>query len=138
MTPQGRIVLDASVYVAKCLAAEPRHAEAMAMVAPADPTRVFLVPDVFRLEVGAALARRQAAAAVLSEVELDLRSAKFDHRDVTSSLIDRAVTVAQVARLRAYDALYVALALQENARLATLNDEVRERVNRCYAGLLLD
>jgi predicted nucleic acid-binding protein len=90
------------------------------------------------MEVAAALARREAPAAVVTRCEADLAGSKFVCYDVTPSLIDRAVTVAKAARLRAYDALYVALALQENARLATLDDEVRARLQQCYAGLLVE
>lgn len=44
-----------------------------------------------------------------------------------AELLERTVHVAREARLRAYDAMYVALAPAWNERILTLDDEVVER-----------
>lgn len=49
-----------------------------------------------------------------------------------ASLLERATQVARTARLRAYDAVYVALALNRNAALVTLDSEVRSKTAQSF------
>ena len=98
-------VLDASVYVSAISPAESRHATAAALLSEVPADVPFLVPAIFRLEVVAALARRREPAEVVDLVSVRLAGPKFLARPVDQDLLERACTVARVARLRAYDAL---------------------------------
>ena len=49
-----------------------------------------------------------------------------------ASLLERATQVARTARLRAYDAVYLALALNRNAALLTLDSEVRAKMAESF------
>jgi predicted nucleic acid-binding protein len=49
--------------------------------------------------------------------------------------MEHAVHVARIARLRAYDAVYVALALLLDEPILTLDAEVVERCGTCFPAL---
>ena len=138
MSGVARLVLDASVYVASRSPAESHHRRARELMTLGGSATPFLVPDLFRLEVVAALARRGASVAALDAVEEDLAGIVFEPRGVTRELIDGANQVARRAHLRAYDAVYVALALQEHAHLVTLDVELLQRVRENWPRLLRD
>ncbi len=53
------------------------------------------------------------------------------------ALLQEAVRVARIARLRAYDAVYVALALTRAEPLLTLDGEVVSRSTTCFPELRL-
>ncbi|MBI5506313.1 MAG: DUF429 domain-containing protein [Deltaproteobacteria bacterium] len=52
-------------------------------------------------------------------------------------MIERATQVAQAAHLRAYDAVYIALALNQRAAFLTLDPDVRRKVTETYPELSL-
>ena len=79
--------------------------------------RAFLVPALFRVEVLAALARRGEPSELLDTVEVLVSGSRFHSVAIDASLLERATAVALAARLRAYDAVYVALALIRGAAL---------------------
>lgn len=135
MTP--RIVLDASVLVARLLPGEPRHGAARRAVDAHLAAGAFLVPDVFRLEVRAALARRNARPALRAAAAALLGSPGFHRIPMDAGLLNAAIEVAEAARLRAYDAVYVALALRESAALWTFDAELADRAAVAFPELVL-
>lgn len=123
-----KLVLDASVAVAAVRTKEPFHA--------ASRTRLkrilrgpdsIVVPVIFTVEVGAALAR-------VGEDPVAIRNwvsafARPPHEIVTIGPLraQQILDVAIACRLRAADAAYVWLAAKRNLALCTLDDEVFER-----------
>lgn len=128
-------VLDASVFVSSILRSELRHLRAVELLGRFRTGR-FLVPSVFEVEVVAALARRDVAGPVIDGVRTAIGTAQFDRRSV-DPLVARAAAVAATARLRAYDAIYAALALQEGAPLVTFDDELRVRLGVSFPELVV-
>jgi predicted nucleic acid-binding protein len=56
---------------------------------------------------------------------------------VEPPLLERAALVARAARLRAYDAVYAALALEQSAALVTLDGDVCSRLMATFHELVL-
>lgn len=131
MTP----VLDASVFIAVISPAERHHGRARRLFDSHPDTEPFLVPDLFRLEVVAGLSRRGEPAAFVDTVDAVIRGPRFHSRPLDGVLLDRTVLVARTARLRAYDAVYVALALLADAPILTLDEEVVQRCSASFAEL---
>lgn len=75
----------------------------------------------------AALARRGEPVAALSVADGLLTGAAIQTVSV-DALLPRALIVARSARLRANDAIYGALALERDAVLITLDNELRQRL----------
>lgn len=128
-------VLDASVFVAAISPAERHHAEARALFEGHPEAAPFLVPALFRVEVVAALARRGESDEALELVDALVQGPRFHAVDVDAALLGEAARVARRARLRAYDAVYAALALLKAAPLYTLDTEVRDRLRAAYPHL---
>jgi predicted nucleic acid-binding protein len=128
-------VLDASVFVAAISPAERHHHRAKRLFDSHPDTEPFLVPELFRVEVVAGLSRRGEPAAFVDTVDAVIRGPRFHSRPLDAALLMRAVDVARTARLRAYDAVYVALALLADAPLLTLDGEVVERCGASFAQL---
>lgn len=125
-------VLDASVFVAAISPAEIHHVAARALYESWPEDRAFAVPSLFRVEVLAALARRNEPAELLDTVEVLVSGPRFHAVAIDESLVERAAEVAQAARLRAYDAVYVALALDRGAALWTLDLELRSKMSAVF------
>jgi predicted nucleic acid-binding protein len=130
-------VLDASVFVAAISPSEIHHDIARKLYDSWPEDQAFLVPSLFRVEVLAALARRGEPNELLDTVEVLVSGPRFHCVAIDTSLIERATQVARVARLRAYDAVYVALALNRDAVFLTLDSEVRSKINEVYPDLKL-
>lgn len=123
-----KLVLDASVAVAAARPNEPSHAPSRARIA-----RVLaghdemVVPVLFPIEVGAALARvGEPQAAVVAYAEM-LMSVAVKVATIGPA---RAATIRNMAiasRLRAADATYVWLAATEALPLCTLDKEMAQR-----------
>jgi predicted nucleic acid-binding protein len=133
MTP----VLDASVFVAVVSPSERHHAQAVALYESHPEKSPFLVPGVFRVEVISALARRGERAELLDLVDALVRGPRFFPHPVDDHLIDAATEAARRAGLRAYDALYVALALHTASPLYTLDADLRDRVANAFPSLVV-
>ena len=127
MTP----VLDASVFIAAISPMEQHHRQARLLFDSHPDTSPFLVPELFRVEVIAALARRGEPVEMLDTVDALIQGPRFYGCGLDQPLINEATRVARVARLRAYDAVYVALALTHREPLFTLDEEVivRSRIS---------
>lgn len=128
-------VLDASVFVAAISPDEIHHRAARELYGSYAEDRAFLVPSLFRVEVLAALARRGERDALLDTVEVLVSGPRFHTLAVDAALIERATKVARAAHLRAYDAVYVALALNQEAAFLTLDMDVRRKVTATYPEL---
>ena len=121
-------VVDASVWISYLLTDDVNHAQSRAWFEQLGPTDVLLVPMLLLVEISAGLARRtgrldsveHAIAVVRSEPRLAIRQ-------MDDVLMETAVQLAAELRLRAGDAIYVALASIEGARLVTWDREQRER-----------
>ena len=130
-------VLDASVFVASISPTEVHHATALRLMGQMPETRAFLVPALFRVEVIAALARRGATREYLDLLDALVTGRKFLSISLDDRLLAKAAEVARTARLRAYDAVYVALAMVSDAELLTLDSEVRDRIVAAYPDIEL-
>lgn len=130
-------ILDASVFVAAISPAERHHASALALYESLPERTPFSVPGVFRVEVISALSRRGESADVLDLVDALLRGPRFFSFPVDDALIELATEVARKARLRAYDAIYVALALQSGSPLYTLDAELKDRIAIAYPTIVV-
>ena len=121
------VVVDASLFVSALSPAETHHQAARRLLAEHPKEEPLRVPALFRLEVLSALARRGRPAPLLETVDAIVNAAPFLTVPVSGELIERAVSVARTAGLRAYDAIYVALALEIDATLWTLDREIRSK-----------
>ena len=128
-------VLDASVFIAAISPVERHHQRARRLFDSHPDTEQFLVPELFRVEVIAGLSRRGEPADLLDAVDAVIRGPRFHARPLDGELLERAVQVARIARLRAYDAVYVALALISDEPILTLDGEVVERSGANFAEL---
>lgn len=131
MTP----VLDASVFVAAVSPTERNHRQARLLFDSHPDSAPYLVPELFRVEVIAALARRGEPTELLDTVDALVRGPRFYACPLDERLLDDAVRVARVARLRAFDAVYVALALARGEPLFTLDAEVGARSEAAFPDL---
>jgi predicted nucleic acid-binding protein len=128
-------VLDASIFVAAISPTERHHPRAKRLFESHPDTEPFLVPELFRHEVVAALSRRGEPADLLDTVDALIRGPRFHARPLDDELLERAVQVARMARLRAYDAVYVALALIWKEPILTLDADVVERTKATFGDL---
>jgi predicted nucleic acid-binding protein len=126
------VVLDASVFVAAISPREVHHEAARRLYDLHAADRAFVVPALFRVEVLAALARRGEPTELLDTVDVLVSGPRFYAVALDASLLERATQVARTARLRAYDAVYLALALSRNAALLTLDSEVRSKTAESF------
>jgi predicted nucleic acid-binding protein len=128
-------VLDASVFIAAISPAERHHTRARRLFESHPDTEPYLVPDLFRVEVIAALSRRGERNELLDAVDAIVQGPRFHAAALDDELLRRAVDVARSARLRAYDAVYVALALKRDQPILTLDSDVVERATTCFERL---
>jgi predicted nucleic acid-binding protein len=131
----SRAVLDASVFVAAISPREIHHLAARDLYDAYAADRAFLVPSLFRVEVLAALARRGEPDELIDTVDLLVSGPRFHSIPIDGFLIERSAQVARAGCLRAYDAVYVALALNADAAFLTLDSEVRSKVSEVFPSL---
>ena len=131
------VVLDSAVFVAAISPSEIHHGAARDLYDTAPEDRPFLVPALFGTEVLAALARRGESDELLDTVEVLISGPRFHSVPVDAPLIERASEVARAARLRAFDAIYAALALERNAALLILDGNVSAKLSEVYPQLRL-
>jgi predicted nucleic acid-binding protein len=123
-------VVDASVAVKWCL---PREHEDLALqaeellVSYRAGTEIFLVPDLFWLEVANALWKAVWKQKIDSEVAARSLKVVRDLNIPTISSVDlvpRALRLAVEHRRTVYDSIYVALALHAKANLITADERL--------------
>lgn len=122
------LILDASVAVAAARPNEPAHVASRARV-----SRVFqrkdeiVVPAIFPIEVGSALARAgEPPDAVRAYVDA-LAATALRVFTIGPNAAMRIRDLAIASKLRAADASYVWLAAREKVPLCTLDQEVSRR-----------
>jgi predicted nucleic acid-binding protein len=123
-------VIDASVHVADARPQEPKHREARALLAcvAAEGLPVYL-PEIVLAEVAAAISRGTGRAEVAQRLAATLRRVPhFAYVAVDAALGDLAAQISARYQIRGCDAVYVALALERNATLITLDQQQRVRV----------
>lgn len=125
-------VLDASVLIASIRPLEPQHRIASGLYWSHPAARPYLVPAIFRVEVVAALSRRGEPSMLLDAVDATLRGPRFQSMPVDEPLLDVAATIARRAGLRAYDAIYAAVASVAGAPLYSLDAELCDRLGRAF------
>lgn len=128
-------VLDASVFIATLSPAEPHHAAALALYAARPATSPFLVPAIFRLEVLAALTRKGAPAELIDTADALVRGPVFCAIPMDTALLDEAARLARLTGLRAYDAVYVAVAARFRTPLVTLDRDMVRRIEAAGVGV---
>jgi len=121
-------VLDASVFIAAVSPLEVHHAQAQALYGTQPDHTPFVVPAIFPLEVISGLARRGEPEALIDHIDALIHGPRFHAVAVDAELLDVANQVTRLARLRAYDALYVAVALDHDGPLLTLDQDLIRRV----------
>jgi predicted nucleic acid-binding protein len=122
------IVGDASLWISYLLPDDVKHEVSREWFAQLSPDEEIVEPSLLLVEIAAGLSRRtgrfdlvqQAVATVRSDPRLRLHS-------MTDALMDEALTLAMRLRLRAGDAIYVALSRLTGATLVTWDREQRER-----------
>ena len=127
-----KVVLDASVFVATLSPAERHHEVAKALYTLRSPGTPFLVPSIFRLEVLAALTRKGAPSRLIDTADALIRGPSFLSVPISGDLLEHSADLARQSGLRAYDALYAAVAWRRQATLLTLDRDVVERLKAAF------
>jgi predicted nucleic acid-binding protein len=127
--PSRAFVLDASLLVAGIRPGELHYYAARRAVETLTRERVDLfAPAIVLAEIAAAIARGSGSAdQAARDVQLVRRLTGLQIVAVGGALADLAARVAAQQRLRGCDAVYVALAQQQQAVLITLDNEQRQR-----------
>lgn len=122
-------VIDASVYVALINAKELSHDDARSWFQlAASSARPIVAPSILLAEVAAALSRGADDPALAHRViERLARSRIIQLQPVTQTLAELAAAIAADHRMRGCDAIYLALAVQLNDTLITLDQQQLER-----------
>ena len=135
-------VPDASIWVARFWADDPRHNDALVWI-----TNVILgeaqifAPMILLAEVAGSVARRagddyEGQMAMKALEDLSDRGA-LCIRDVDWELGAASADIAARIRLRGMDAIYAATAVATNSTLVTLDNEQRERASQIIPAIAL-
>jgi predicted nucleic acid-binding protein len=122
-------VIDASLYVALVNEREDAHARSWAWIEQAQALREpILAPAVLLPEVAAALSRGTGDSVLARRAVQQLRSSGMvELIPVTVPMAVQAATIAADYGIRGCDAIYVALAAQQDDSLITLDRQQLER-----------
>ena len=123
------VVLDANVWVASLLGDEPKHIDSDRWLYDwLSNERSLVVPALFVVEVGSAVARRRRSALegniAIARVETE---PLLDIRDQSPHLWSSGARHAANLQIRAADAIYVALAADLGLPLVTWDQEILDR-----------
>ena len=123
------MIVDASVWVARILAADRHHGVAMACItALLERNARLVIPVLAWPEVTGALARRTGNPEDGREAGDIIRALPWiESIPLDQSLAHEAAKIAGARRLRGADAVYVALAAACREPLLTLDEEMLER-----------
>ena len=123
-----RLVLDASVAVAAMRMSEPSHTAARARIERAiQSADELLLPPIFPVEVGGALARVGVPEVTIRRLVDALVRPPHEIVTMGRKRAGAAQNLAMNARLRGADAVYVWLATARSVTLCTLDDEMTRR-----------
>lgn len=124
------MVIDASVWVAALLRNDRHHEESASLLHTLlQRNQQAAVPLLAWPEIAGAIARKTGNSE-LARIAIAFlnRQAWLESVPLDSSIARRATTIATDQRLRGADAVYVALALQRDGVLITLDLEMLQRV----------
>ena len=123
------MIVDASVWVARFLADDRHHGNAMACItALLERESRLVIPVLAWPEVAGAIARRSGAAENGHDAVGIIRGLRLiESIPMDPSLAQEAAQIAASRKLRGADAVYVALALTHRMPLLTLDAEMLER-----------
>ena len=123
------MIVDASVWVARFLAADRRHGVAMACItALLERDARLVIPVLAWPEVAGAIARRTGNPEDGHEAVDIIRALRWiESIPMDQSLAHESAKIAGSRRLRGADAVYVALAVAYREPLITLDAEMLER-----------
>ena len=123
------MIVDASVWVARFLAADRHHGVAMACItALLERESRLVIPVLAWPEVAGAIARRTGVAANGHNAVSIIRALRWiESIPLDQSLAHEATQIAGSTRLRGADAVYVALAVMRRVPLITVVGEMLER-----------
>jgi predicted nucleic acid-binding protein len=124
------MVIDASVWVAALLRNDRHHEESASLLHTLlQRNQQAAVPLLAWPEIAGAIARKTGNSELAKIAVAFLnKQAWLESVPLDSSIARRATTVAAEQRLRGADAVYVALVLQRNGVLITLDLEMLQRV----------
>lgn len=122
--------LDASGFIAAISPSERHHRQARLLFGSHPDSAQFLLPEFFRVQVIAGLTRRGEPVELPDAVDALARGPRFCACRLDHDLLEEAVRVGCLERLRAYVAVYVALALGRSEPRFRLDEDV---VSRCLA-----
>ena len=123
------MIVDASVWVARFLAADRHHGVAMACItALLERESRLVIPVLAWPEVAGTIARRTGVAENGHDAVGIIRGLRWiESIPLDQSLAHEATQIAGSRRLRGADAVYVALAVMRRVPLITLDAEMLER-----------
>lgn len=124
-----RCVIDSSVWVSAALPNEANHASSAKFLrAVQDAKTEVICPDFTLVECAAAIARRTGNSAHASGLVALMR--QFPRIKVigsSSDMMNQAMEIAQRQRLRAGDAIHLAVSQMFKAILVTLDEEIIDK-----------
>ena len=122
-------VIDASVYVALVNVHENEHASSWMWFEQAlRSSEPVIAPTILLAEIAAALSRGTGDSALAHQIVQQLsKSRTIELVPVTEGLAARAATIAADYRIRGCDAVYVALAEEQEDTLVTLDRQQLEQ-----------
>lgn len=122
------LLLDTNVWIASAIREEPAFAETVAFLARLHAAQVRIAfPDIVRLELACALARRAGAATATTVLRSVVGRPGVHDVAVSSNAVRAAALLGMQTRLRAFDALLVTIARVESVPLVTWDQEIVRR-----------
>lgn len=123
------VTLDASVWLAAAMPAEPGHESARAVVDRLVKTGESLEqPTLFVVEIAGAVRRRSGSAQAAANAVVQIASLRTIRlHALVGPLAESAAGIAGVLGLRGADAVYLATSVAAGATLVTLDLELRDR-----------
>jgi predicted nucleic acid-binding protein len=133
MSDLGHCVVDASVAVKLFLTEEEfsEHAQELFAALQEDPRPRFLVPDLFYLECVHTLVRKLRGKHHKEDLAWDHTATLFGYNlEVVASLdlVRPALALVRRYGIGTYDAVYVALASQEDVPMITADEKLLRRL----------
>ena len=124
------IVVDASVWISGLAPDDVNHVRSQEWFAALPDGEELIEPRLLLVEVSATIGRRTGDLWLAERAENSVReNPSVVLHSMSDEFIDTAAALAARLRLRAGDAIYVALAHLTGARLVTWDREQRERAS---------
>ena len=124
-----KVVLDASVFVARYVEADTAHAECLRMITVCQTELIHaFAPLVLPPEVAGAIARRTGDESLALLSLTHLRNYAWLHvRLADTRFTEQTARLAARHALRGADAFYIAVAIEQRCPLITLDEEMLAR-----------